>query len=128
MFVLVGMIVLVPAITEKALARVEAVAISSIGLFSQVSGHMSAGRFVVGPINLGKEIIWATIGNGPVGGGNELGFVAAHVAGNVAVFHFSNPARGPNTCSVGGSIPHTSSCTITQGVFARAMYVVRPPH
>ena len=126
-FVLVEMIFLVPAITDKALARVEGSAISSIGSFSHVSGQMSAGRFAVRPINLGNEIIWATIGNGPIGGGNERGFVSANVAGAVAIFHFSNPARGDNTCSVGGTIPHTSRCTITQGVFSRARYFVTPP-
>ena len=127
MFVLVGMMFLVPAMTEKALATIEAAAEcveSCSGSFSNISGHMSAGMFLLPPMfrPFEKDIIWIT--KGPGFYGNERGYVVANVGifhGKVT-FYFNNPARGDNTCE---AVPDfVARCTITQGVHATASYIV----
>jgi hypothetical protein len=73
--------------------------------------------------NGGCTIIRSTIGNRtPFGGGDERGDVVADVGTFHVSFLFYNPAKGPNTCE---AVPHlVATCTITQGVHARAMYQV----
>jgi hypothetical protein len=131
MFVLVGMMFLVPAMSQKAHASIDARAISSVGRFSNASWDLSAGRFILPPIiELQLEhltLIWVTIGNGFFGGGDERGYVAAEVPGHFKFyFDFFNPAKGPNTCEVSPDSygPIHATCTITQGVHARATYQV----
>src|ERR1700739_463622 len=82
MFVLVGM-VLISAITEKALAIISGLAITRPGPFSHLAFHMYAGRFIipphfVHPFGARDELQWLTIGSAsPVGGGDEKGYVVA---------------------------------------------------
>ncbi|MGC1932374.1 MAG: hypothetical protein WA667_25665 [Candidatus Nitrosopolaris sp.] len=125
-FVLVGMVFLVSAITEKELASVAATAHTPICCFSSVKYHMYAGRFIVPPIvypTKPDELIWLTIGSSsPFGGGDEKGYVAADAGPHhfPVKFNFFNPARGPNTCGV--EPPHVGRCTISQGVHAGAQF------
>jgi hypothetical protein len=130
MFVLAGTMFIVPAITEKALALTSGNAYLDIeGKFYNVRGHLSAGVFLrpfgYPRILPGGDIItWATGGTGIYG--NEGGYVSAHVVGlsPEVFFHFSNPAKGRNTCA--GVPPSIVTCTITQGIHATATYHVRP--
>jgi len=94
---------------------------------------LDAGSFVAGPRPPGwpfepitNELIWTTIGSGLYG--NEKGYVAADVGpSHIPVsFHFSNPARGSNTCSGERAGPVIVTCTITQGVHANARFTVIP--
>jgi hypothetical protein len=135
-FVLVGMMLVVPAMTEKAHASILASAISHVGSFSDVRGHMYAGEFLPGhePRSITPyQIIWGTHGRcspprcfPPIpSGGDERGYVAARVGPTLASveFHFSNPAKGSNTCGFAPSI-YLVTCSITQGVRATAKYDV----
>ena len=126
MFVLVGMmLLLVSAMTEKALAMIFAVAKTPICCFSSIKYHMYEGRFFIPPLFPNRdEIEWVTIGSAsPFSGGNERGYIADVGPHHIPVsFHFSNPARGPHTCGV--DPPFRGTCTITQGVRASASYHV----
>jgi hypothetical protein len=135
MFVLAGMMFIVPAMTEKALATIDATArlYASESAFINVRGHLYAGIFDPPPIlRSSKEIVWGTFN---VIYGNERGYVDATIVGfqphyfsGVATFHFNNPARGPNTCDTALSptlSPYlVTSCHITRGVHADATYTV----
>jgi hypothetical protein len=131
MFVLVGMVFLVSAITEKAQATIDATAFTPSCCFSHVRAYFYAGSFLLGPGPPGNpfgpiknELRWITKGDGFYG--NERGYVAADVGpSHVPVtFHFNNPARGENTCGVE---PHyLGRCSITQGVHALARFTVVP--
>jgi hypothetical protein len=129
MFVLVGMMFLVPAMTEKALASIAATADTVTCCFSHLKYHMDSGRFIIPPIvfpTRPDELTWLTIGSSsPFGGGDEKGFVAADVTPLHihVIFHFFNPARGTNTCSVDPP-PPVVTCTISQGVHAGARFIV----
>jgi hypothetical protein len=59
--------------------------------------------------------------------GNGLGGVRANVGTLLVTFEFYDPARCANTCAA--LPPLYVTCTITQGVHARAMYQVErsPP-
>jgi hypothetical protein len=134
-FALVGMMVIVPAIAEKALATIDATArlSASQSVFTNVRGHLYAGMFDPPPIiRSPKEITWATFN--PIYG-NERGYVVAttvgfepHYFSGVTTFHFNNPARGDNTCDTELSStlsPYlVASCHITAGVRAVATYTV----
>jgi hypothetical protein len=130
MFLLVATMFVVPVITEKALAMTIGDAYLHIeGKFYNVRGHLTAGVFLRpfgNPRILpgGDIITWATGGTGIYG--NEGGYVSAHVVGlsPEVFFHFSNPAKGRNTCA--GVPPSIVTCTITQGIHATATYHVRP--
>jgi hypothetical protein len=131
MFLLVATMFIVPVITEKALASINAGAISFIGPWSNASWDLSAGRFVLPPIAQVVEhqrytLIWVTTGSGLFGGGDERGYVAAYTDHFKFYFDFFNPRKGPNTCEVSpdGYGPIHATCTITQGVHARATYQV----
>jgi hypothetical protein len=128
-FVLVGMMFLVPAITEKALAAIDAfVVVDKILLcphlvcFTNIKGHMFEGRFVKAPTGR-TGINWITAGRG-LFGGTERGYVTADTAGQrgPVTLHFFNPAKGTNTCSVEPS--DRGKCTIGQGAIVEARYVV----
>jgi hypothetical protein len=129
MFVLVGM-VLISAITEKALAIISGLATTRPGPFSHLAFHMDSGKFLIPPhythpLGARDELQWITIGSSsPFGGGDEKGYVAAdagprHVP---VTFHFFNPARGTNTCSV--DPVSVGSCRISQGPQAGAVFTV----
>jgi hypothetical protein len=63
MFVLLGMMFIVPAMTEKALATIDATArlSASESAFINVRGHLYAGIFDPPPIlRSSKEIVWGT--------------------------------------------------------------------
>ena len=130
MFVLVGMMFLASAITEKAQAKTIGSAISHNGAFSNVQGHLDAGQFRNCDDFTFKTVCqrtpttldWDTIGK-PVGG-DERGYVTADAGGIHVTFHFSNPAKGANTCR--GEPSTQVTCTITQGVYARAEFTVHP--
>ena len=125
-FVLVGMMVIVPAITEKAHASIAGHAFSPFYTFSKVIGIMYpfAGIFTTPPKLLAgdHDIVWATAGYIY---GNEFGQVNADVGGKAVQFHFFNPAVGRNDCFV--VPPELGSCSITQGVHSTATYHVSLP-
>jgi hypothetical protein len=129
MFVLLGLMFLVPAITEKAQARVDGRAFlrSAHLSFSDVRGDCGTppkGFFSSGPRNLGKEIVWTTMGT-PIPYGDEKCHVHTMLATlphpTRATYSFSNPSSGRNTCTTYPP-PPKSSCTITQGVNAVARF------
>jgi hypothetical protein len=129
-FVLVGMMFLVPVMTENALGYIGASArISYLHVFpTTVRGHMDVGYFASGPTFIRgsyptDSIIWETRGHG-LFGGNEKGYVQADTPTGLLTFDFSNPLTGLNTCSVVAPIFTTHTCTITQGHIARATYHV----
>src|SRR4051812_25370607 len=101
--VLVGMIFLVPAITEKAQGRVEAKAYSENGFatFSNAQTHLEGGKFVQLPTPSGTSVKWITAGTSIIGG-NEQGWVQYDIAGGLGkiTFYFINPNSGQNTCKV----------------------------
>jgi hypothetical protein len=119
-FLLVATMFIVPAITEKALATIFGNAVSTRGDFHNIGYHISPGFFVCLPMpcikNYGNVLQWKTTGLG----GSERGYVSARVGTAQVFFHFSNPFRGPNTCSV--EPPGQGSCTITQGNTAHANF------
>jgi hypothetical protein len=128
-FVLVGMMFIGPAITEKAQATISAKAFSTFYRFSKVIGVILPfeGIFAIPPTLVpgGHEIFWGTTGTFSFG--NEFGFVKADVGGHTVDFYFHNPPVGPNNCFV--VPPELGNCHITQGVHATAQYVItlRPP-
>jgi hypothetical protein len=101
-FVLVGMMFLVPTITEKALASIKAVVTGTCGpegethpcQFTLVSSKLDNGRFVVDPTPSGTSVGWKTSGN-PLGG-KELGTVTYKFGDYEAHFQFHNPAMNEN--------------------------------
>ena len=127
----VMMVLLVPAITEKADARTTATAtMTGCCFFYDVQGQMTKGKFVTPPTLVGPTVLrWVTTGNLPLGG-DEIGSVKAKVNfGNIqgsVEFKFSNPHIGRNTCDVitFGSIK--ASCNISRSHFATANFVVSP--
>jgi hypothetical protein len=129
MFVFVGMMFLVPAMTEKAQASISAHAETPICCFSGVKYHMYVGKMVIPPFvsPLRKtELTWFTMGNANriFGGGDERGFVAADVGpAHVPIqFNFFNPAKGSNTCSV--DPPWLGKCDISGGTHAGVRFDV----
>lgn len=130
MFILVGIVFLVPAMTEKALAAIDAfVVVDKILLcghhlvcFTNIKGHMFQGRFLKAPTGR-TGINWITEGSG-LFGGTERGYVTADTAGErgPVTLHFFNPAKGTNTCSVEPT--GRGSCTIGKGAIVEARYVV----
>jgi hypothetical protein len=133
MFVLVGMMFLVPVITEKAQASINANAFTRLCCFSHVRAHMYTGSFLAGPRPPGwpfepitNELIWTTIG--PVPYGDERGYVSADVGPShiPVIFHFNNPASGSNTCSGERAGPVIVTCAISSGVHANARFTVLP--
>jgi hypothetical protein len=140
MFILVGMMFLVSAMTEKAHARIVGnVRVEDVFFcrhahptppcFTNIQGHMYQGKFVRSPTGL-LSIHWETVGTSTIfGGGTERGYVSATVLNRYGgsfgpvTFHFYNPAKGTNTCSV--DPPTIGKCTIAQGADATADYLVR---
>lgn len=119
-----------PGLYDQAQAHTTSQAVSHYGPFSDVKGHMQAGKFLKGPTH-GHDITWQTVGTNVIGG-DERGYVSAKVGpvdDRVEVkFHFFNPNKGTNTCHV--ETPPTVSfhgtCHITQGTGAKADFVISP--
>lgn len=135
-FVLVGMMFLFPAISEKALARTSATAYSlSCCIYSNLRAHLDAGKFVFGPTGAppgpgaGVILSWITAGTGFIGG-DEKGFVEADVHDHGTVrFYFNNPDSGANTCqTVASDLNLVAKCSITQGADATAKYILCFPN
>ncbi len=129
---------LVPAMTEKALATIDATARTSVCCFTSVRGHLDAGTFDPPPfLRSSTEIFWATFG-GIIIPGNERGHVVATLTlinrgppfpSGDATFHFNNPLRGDNTCdtALSQTLSHylVASCHINpRGFHAVATYTL----
>jgi hypothetical protein len=129
-FILAGMIILIPTITEKAMGSIDARVGSPTGFasFSKVQTHLDAGKFVNGPTPTGTFVKWTTAGTG-VFGGDEKGYVRYDVGGwGTATFYFENPSSGQNTCKVVASTAlQAAKCKITQGNHATAQYLLCNP-
>ncbi|MGA9150828.1 MAG: hypothetical protein WBZ36_09630 [Candidatus Nitrosopolaris sp.] len=141
-FVLVGMMFLVPAINEKALAAIHATASGQCGpegqthpcQFTLVSKHLdvcgevsragtaiptgTCGEWTSPPSESGTVVTWSTGG----GGGNERGSVTYKVGDERAVLSFDNPMIGFNKCSVSGI---GGSCAAGKGYNADFTYNLR---
>ncbi len=122
-FVVVGMMFLVPVITEKALAAIHATAEGVCGLtrgiatsttgpchFTLVGSHLDFGQWTSQPTQSGTVVTWSTNGGNPIG--DEKGSVTYKVTGplteETAVLSFDNPVFGSNKCSISGM---AGSCT-----------------
>jgi len=133
--VLVGMMFLVPTITDKALGMT----------FNQVldygkykvsccTYHLDRGVINEGPkLIKGDQIYWETKGsNGIIPSGPEAGYVTAFIKfeNKTAEAHFgwSNPGSGSNNCKKNIDPPLTGilkpSCIIEQGVTVKAYYCI----
>ncbi len=148
-FVLVGMMFLVPAITEKALAITYAFTdldgphfYDTDIPFTNLRWHLDAGKFdevphfpTSGPPVQGG-LTWTTEGTG-IFGGDEKGYVQVDVSRphlwasqpkvlGTVTFHFSNPLSGTNTCSVDTPSPEIAvGCIIpTHGSQVELHYCV----
>jgi hypothetical protein len=106
--VLVGMIFLVPVITEKALAKVIGTATGTCGpggqtqpcQFTYLGSELKQGVWTAYPTS-GTEARWDTAG-GQCGNimCNEEGSVLYKVGGGEASLHFYNPSSGKNDCYI----------------------------
>ena len=139
--VLVGMMFLVPAITEKALAVIHATAKGVCGPegetspcdFYQIARHLDEGKWVSEPTKEGTVVTWSTEGNPQPG--DEKGSVTYYVCfkvcsfgGNgpsrvaIAVLSFENPLVGSNKCGITGI---DGDCTAGKGMNAEFTYNLR---
>jgi hypothetical protein len=130
-FVLVGMMFLVAAITEKALATVRGSATATCGpqkvecpLVWQ-SDHLVSGSWVNKPSISGLDVTWQTGGNAA---GNEEGWVLYKVEGVEAQLWFNNPLVGSNECQVnlvpGKSSGMTGTCHAGKGMDAQFTFTL----
>ena len=133
LFILAGMIILIPTITEKALG------ITFAFVYGKVDGKcpsgcdvvidnyvLYSGRWVKTPVLYG----WVTEGPPPFGG-DEKGAITYKVTTPEAVqnvkMSFFNPSSGPNTCSAIVTPPGhgiTAQCDISSGTLAKAEYLI----
>jgi hypothetical protein len=129
--VFVGMVFLVPAITEKALAAITGVATGTCGpegqthrcQFSFVDKSLDLGKWIGTPTESGTKVSWSTTGNGVFGlPGDEKGSVTYKVGEETAVLSFDNPMIGFNKCSISGI---GGSCTAGSGYNAVFTYNLR---
>ena len=137
-FVLVGMMFLVPAITEKALAIIKASATGTCGpegqthpcefaLYNQV---LRSGKWDHLPTHCGTSVSWVTTGN-PLDG-NEEGsvfyWVGAIKSKLQAALEFYNPESGSNKCDVvivSGQGQLSGTCHAGPGIAATFTYTLR---
>ncbi len=118
-FVLVGMMSLVPAGTEKALG-IFATVTGTCGPegqthlcnFIPVDKSLSGGSWKQEPWGSLGSGGWETIGMAGLHEVTEKGSVTYKVGGETAVLSFENPIIGFNTCSVSGT---GGSCTAGKG-------------
>jgi len=130
--VLVGMTFLVPAISGKA----EAVINASVLLHEQaakltwtlLATHMGCGVFTKQPTQKGDQIAWNTRGTGgEMCYHHEEGFVKYGAGAGDVTFRFKSPFVGANTCEITVQNPALrGDCRITQGNTASAFYNVYP--
>ena len=130
-FVLVGMIFLVPAITQSALGATGFNVYRTNVDLTKLSYYLDAGVFNEPPPKevFGNVDVWFnTQGSGFYG--DEKGYVQYHVLdkdkkdlGTVTI-EFSNPAKGANTCSAKSSQGIGTKCTISQAVSATVNWCV----
>jgi hypothetical protein len=133
-FVLVGLMFLVPAITEKALAIIKASATGTCGPEGQIhpcnfalyNKHLYSGKWDFLPTDSGTSVSWETSGNPPPG--DEKGWVQYNVGANPKVaanvrLDFDNPAEGSNKCDV---VPSSAgTCHAGIGYIATFTYTLR---
>ena len=128
--VLVGMMFLVPAVIERALARIEATATGTCGPegqthpceFTLLGKNLYKGEFLEQPSESGTSVKWVTGGNI----GDEEGSVLYKVEGGRAQLWFKNPLVGSNECKIYSStVESSSSCTAGQGMNAKFTYNLR---
>jgi hypothetical protein len=135
-FVLVGMMLLVPTGTEKALAAIHAVATGTCGAspcqFTLMFSALDRGAWTSEPTQSGTRVTWATTGGGL---GDEKGVVGYKVGAElysvVAKLYFENPAIGSNKCNVeiiyskSPYPPLSGSCHAGSGFNAEFTYTLR---
>jgi hypothetical protein len=133
-FVLVGMVFLVSAITEKAQASIKAVVTGTCGpegqtypcVFTLVRKHLLYGSWQQEPSSGGENVGWKSIG-GP--DGNEEGSVTYRVSGGgEAQLSFGNPMIGSNKCNVvivSGEGQLSGTCNAGKGYDAQFTYTLR---
>ena len=133
-FILVGMVFLVPAMTEKALAGVNAVARfegCEHCTWTVYGSSLQSGKWVERPTvsSSGDTVTWKTTGNPP--GGNEEGVVNLEGHGQAhGIKHltFNNPWFGRNSCSTSaltGGTNFGGSCDAGYGNNADFTYTYR---
>ena len=133
-FVLVGMVFLVPAITEKALAVIKASATGTCGPegnthpceFAIYNQHLYSGKWAMVPRVEGTSVSWETSGNPQPG--DEKGWVSVNVGANPKVatsvrLDFDNPAEGKNTCDLAPR--DAGTCNAGIGYTATFTYTLR---
>jgi hypothetical protein len=136
-FFVVGMIFLVPAITQKALAGIHAVAEGTCGIgdrtqpcefwfVNKALGGSATAKWISEPTKSGTRVTWATTAGGF---GDERGYVTYSLgdpAKNQVKLHFDNPAFGRNHCDVIIlSGPVSGSCHAGSGMKAEFTYTLR---
>jgi hypothetical protein len=145
--VLVGMMFLVPAITEKALAAIHATARGTCGVdnppytttrpceFSIDDIHLDFGQ-ISQPTPHGTVVTWSTTGYGSDEKGSVTYLVCYNVSTNGACWHgspkavlsFENPLIGSNKCGVETSGEGlVGDCTAGKGMNADFTYNLRWP-
>ncbi len=131
-FVLVGMVFLVPLGTEKAMAGINATAKGTCDNkaceFTWVQQHLVEGRWVAEPQKSGTIVGWKTTSKNAMTGGEE-GWVNYKVGGGTVQLWFRNPKTfsfEKNTCQVNwpyGMTPGlTGSCYAGSGQNADFTY------
>ncbi len=131
-FVLVGMVFLVPTMTEKALGAIHAIASGECGYIGQihpcqftlVSKTLDKGRWTSEPTQSGTVVTWETAGSPAPG--DEKGSVTYKVGEGTVLLSFENPVIGFNKCSVSMELHGISgsggSCTVGKGQNAEFTY------
>jgi hypothetical protein len=134
-FVLAGIVILVPTISEKALGVTFAVVHTDWPHTTLIlkSYDLPNGRWVRHPDqSIGPEPGgWVTEGPPPFGG-TEKGSVTYDIFGGnripqTVTLSFFNPASGPNECSATLNPPGfgaTAKCEMTGGSFAAVKYII----
>lgn len=134
--VLVGMMFLVPAITEKARGEIAATATGECGPEGQTHPcefqldkfHLDKG-YLLHVDRSGTRVTWGTTGDekNQYAAGDEKGSVTYDIIREghflaVAVLSFENPVIGFNKCSIGGV---GGTCTAGKGYNAEFTYNLR---
>jgi hypothetical protein len=137
-FILVGMMFVVPAITEKTLAIIHATATGACGPpdkygqsysceFTWEGQNLSSGKWTSEPTKSGHIVKWSTHGSIGWVPTDERGSVTYKVGekpgeGETAVLFFDNPTIGTNKCSISGI---GGSCEAGKGLNAVFNYNLR---
>jgi len=116
-FVLVGMMFLVPVITGKALATVHATASCGNCKLIWSGQDLYKGKWVSEPTKEGTVVTWSTEGNPQPG--DEKGVVTYKIGRDRVNLLFDNPLIGTNKCSVTAGF---GTCTAGSGYNAAFTY------